>query len=132
MSTVLVVDDQPELRMLFQRVLENQGYTVVLAENGVEGLQIIEQCNPQLVLLDMAMPRMDGLTFLQAIRGQKKWANLPVIMLSGLMTAEQIAAARELGVADRLVKAEFSMKELRARVARFVPSPLSPVKAASA
>jgi CheY-like chemotaxis protein len=129
MSTVLVVDDQPELRMLFQRVLENQGYKVVSAENGVEGLRVIEQCDPQLVLLDMAMPRMDGLTFLQTIRGQEKWRKLPVIMLSGLMSPEQVAAARELGVADRLIKAEFSMKELRARVAKFVPPPVTPLKA---
>ena len=132
MSTVLVVDDQPELRLLFHRVLENQGYTVVSAENGLDGLRVIEQCNPQLVLLDMAMPRMDGLTFLQTIRGQEKWAKLPVIMLSGLMSADQVAAARELGVADRLVKAEFSMKELRARVAKFVPPPALSVKVATA
>ncbi|HSZ60025.1 MAG TPA: response regulator [Tepidisphaeraceae bacterium] len=132
MSTVLVVDDQPEMRLLFQRVLENQGYTVVSAENGQDGLRVIDQCNPQLVLLDMAMPRMDGLGFLQAIRAQARWAKLPVIMLSGLMTAEQVAVARELGVSDRLVKAEFSMKELRARVAKHVPAPVSVSKAASA
>jgi DNA-binding response OmpR family regulator len=132
MSTVLVVDDQPELRLLFQRVLEYQGYTVVSAENGQDGLRVIDQCNPQLILLDMAMPRMDGLTFLQTIRAQQKWAKLPVIMLSGLMTAEQVAAARELGVADRLVKAEFSMKELRARVAQHLRPPVSAAKPAVA
>ena len=130
MSTVLVVDDQPELRLLFQRVLENQGYGVCTAENGVEGLKVIEQCNPQLVLLDLAMPRMDGLGFLRAIREQQKWAKLPVIMLSGLMSPEQISAARELGVTDRLVKAEFSMKELRARVGRYVPPPAPTAKSA--
>ena len=130
MSTVLVVDDQPELRLLFQRVLENQGYRVCTAENGADGLKVIEQCDPQLVLLDLARPRMDGLGFLRAIREQPRWAKLPVIMLSGLMSAEQIAAARELGVADRLVKAEFSMKELRARVARYVPPPAPTAKSA--
>jgi DNA-binding response OmpR family regulator len=132
MSIVLVVDDQPELRLLFQRVLENQGYTVVAAENGQDGLRAIDQCNPQLILLDMAMPKMDGLTFLENIRRQQKWSNLPVIMLSGLMSPEQVAAAKELGVSDRLVKAEFSMKELRARVAKHLPPPAAIAKPANA
>jgi CheY-like chemotaxis protein len=118
MSTVLVVDDQPELRNLFQKVLEHQGHQVVLACHGREALVAMEACVPELVLLDLAMPEMDGLTFLRIIRGQPRWAKLPVIMLSGLMSAEQIAAASELGVTDKLIKAEFSTRDLRARVAR--------------
>lgn len=127
MSTVLVIDDQPELRMLFQRVLENQGYTVVTAENGREALIAVDEYEPQLILLDMAMPQMDGLTFLRQLRSQSKWADVPAIIMSGLMTAEQKSAACELGVCDQLVKAEFSMKELRARVAKHLPPPRAPV-----
>ena len=123
MSTILVMDDQPELRQLFQRVLENQGYMVATADNGRAGLAAVGAADPQLILLDMAMPLMDGLTFLHELRRLPGRAGLPVIILSGLMSAEQTRAARELGVVDQLVKAEFSMKELRARVARHVPPP---------
>src|SRR5579862_640930 len=63
MSTVLVIDDQPELRMLFQRVLESQGYTVLTAANGQEGLDSLDEHAPGIILLDMAMPQMDGLSF---------------------------------------------------------------------
>lgn len=125
MSTVLVVDDQPELRQLFQRVLEQQKYTIITANNGNEALGLLEQHKPDLVLLDMAMPQMDGLAFLRIIRQKPQWARLPVIILSGLMSPEQVAEARQLGVNDRLVKAEFSMKELRARVAKQLSSPAS-------
>jgi len=124
MSRVLVIDDQPELRQLFQRVLENQGYTVTTADNGQAGLGALDAADPQLILLDMAMPLMDGLAFLRELRKIPRWATLPVIILSGLMSAEQTQTARALGVVDQLVKAEFSMKELRARVARHVPSPV--------
>jgi DNA-binding response OmpR family regulator len=123
MSTVLVIDDQPELRMLFQRVLESQGYTVLTASNGQEGLDSLDEYAPGIILLDMAMPQMDGLAFLRQLRSRPRWATIPVIMLSGLMSADQTAAARKLGVDDQLIKAEFSMKELRSRVARHLPPP---------
>lgn len=122
MGTVLVIDDQPEMRQLFQRVLEHQGHRVVCAGNGQEGLRVLQSCPAQVVLLDMAMPEMDGLSFLRALRQQPGWEQLPVIILSGLMSPEQVAAARALGVADQLVKAQFSMRELRALVARHLPS----------
>ena len=113
MSTVLVVDDQAELRQLFQRVLESQGYQIVCATNGQAGLAMLDRANPQLILLDMAMPQMDGITFPARSCAQKpKFQTVPVIVLSGLMSREQIQAARDLGVTDHLVKAEFTMKEL--------------------
>ena len=118
MSTVLVVDDQPELRTLFQRMLENQGHSVVTVCNGQEALNYTEAWLPDLVLLDLAMPLMDGLAFLRQVRSRPAWDGVPVIMLSGMMTAEQTAAARQLGVADQLTKGEFSTKDLRAKVAK--------------
>jgi two-component system alkaline phosphatase synthesis response regulator PhoP len=131
MSTVLVVDDQAELRQLFQRVLESQGYRVVCAENGHAGLAMLDTVNPQLILLDNAMPQMDGMAFLRNLRKRPRFQNMPVIILSGLMSREQIQAARDLGVTDHLVKAEFTMKELRNRVARLLPPPTADLKASA-
>ena len=118
MSTVLVVDDQQELRQLFAKVLENQGHRVLLASNGEEAFQVLGATIPDLILLDMAMPHMDGMSFLKLMRVRPRWSRIPVIVLSGLMTPEQRAAARDLGVTDQLIKAEFSMKELRSRVSK--------------
>lgn len=122
MGTVLVVDDQMELRTLFSRVLEHQGHEVMAVGNGQEALRLSETSwVPDLVLLDLAMPQMDGLAFLRAVRTRPGWDKIPVIMLSGLMSPQQIESARQLGVSDQLLKGEFSTRELRARIARFLP-----------
>jgi CheY-like chemotaxis protein len=131
MGTVLVIDDQLELRTLFSRVLENQGHVVVSVSNGQEALRATETWIPDLVLLDQAMPQMDGLAFLRLIRRRPGWENVPVIMLSGLLSAEQIAAAAILGVSDQLLKGEFSTRELRARVAKYL-KPVRPSVGANA
>jgi CheY-like chemotaxis protein len=123
MSKVLVIDDQPELRLLFQRVLEAQGHAVTPAEHGQAGLVSVDALTPDLILLDMAMPIMDGLTFLRALRAKPHCQNIPVLILSGLMSSDQIQAAKNLGAADPLVKAEFTMKQLRSRVAQLLSQP---------
>ena len=118
MSTILVVDDQPELRLLYQRVLEREGHRVALAAHGNDAIQLMESKPFDLILLDMAMPHMDGLTFLRLVRARPEWSKIPTIILSGLLTHQQSSEARALGATDLLVKAQFSMRELRARVAR--------------
>jgi CheY-like chemotaxis protein len=127
MATVLVIDDQMELRTLFQRVLEHGGHTVVAAEGGVEAVRATEAWKPDIVLLDMAMPQMDGLEFLRTVRRRPGWQSVPVIVLSGMLTAEQMVAVRELGVCDLLVKGQFTNRELRSRVAQHLaPVPNKP------
>lgn len=121
MPTVLVIDDQMELRTLFQRVLEHGGYHVIAAEGGKEALRATEAWIPDLILLDLAMPDIDGLEFLRTVRQRSGWQSVPVIVLSGMFSAEQIATARELGACDQLVKGQFTTRDLRARVAQFLP-----------
>ena len=130
MGTVLVIDDQLELRTLFQRLLENAGHHVVAVGDGEAALRATESWAPDLMLLDLSMPQMDGLRFLRLARQRTSLANVPVIVLSGLLTPEQSAAARELGVADQLQKGAFTTRELRARVAKFLPT--SPRRATTA
>jgi CheY-like chemotaxis protein len=121
MGTVLVIDDQLELRTLFQRVLENAGHRVVAVGDGEAALRAIECWTPDLVLLDLSMPQLDGLSFLRLARQRPTLSNVPVIVLSGQLTAEQTAIARELGVAEQLQKGAFTTRELRARVAQLIP-----------
>ena len=132
MARILVIDDQVELRTLFQRILEHAGHNVIAAEGGQEALRATELLIPDLVLLDMAMPQMDGLAFLREARARPGWENVPVIILSGMVTPEQMASARQMGACDQLVKGQFSTRELRARVARFIPpSPSCPTSNAA-
>jgi len=118
MGTILVVDDEPRIRQMLQQVLACQGHRVMHAGNGVEALLAMEMRIPDLLLLDMAMPEMDGITFLRMMRQTPEWESIPVILLSGFATMDQLFTAKELRCTEQLTKADFSIRDLRARVAR--------------
>jgi len=116
MSTILVVDDKPQIQQLYRAMLRRGGYEVVGASNGLEALRAMENHFPDLVLLDMAMPEMDGVAFLQIVRQTPEWASVPVILITAFATEAKVELAHSLGAVDHFVKADFSVKELRRRI----------------
>jgi len=84
MLTVLIVDDEFGVAEVLQSILEDEGYRVVTAINGKQGLARLAEVTPDLVMLDYMMPIMDGTKTLAAIRNDGAYANLPVIMMSSL------------------------------------------------
>ena len=84
MATILIVDDEPILRQLFQKVIEHDGHTVMTASNGREALEVMREQVPDLIMLDMQMPAMDGTTFLRLIRRHQDWAHVPVVIMSAM------------------------------------------------
>lgn len=103
MPRILVVDDEPDIRHLVQEILEDEGYQVETAENGETARQAYRQNQPQLILLDIWMPDVDGITLL------KEWAEdgnlpMPVIMMSGHGTVETAVEATRLGAFDFIEK----------------------------
>ena len=97
MSKVLVVEDSPASREVVMRILRREGYNVVGAANGVEGLDAVEMEDPDLVLLDVMMPEMDGLTMLEHLREDAVHRDLPVILLTALSDEQRLQRARQLG-----------------------------------
>jgi FixJ family two-component response regulator len=100
---ILVVDDEPDIRGLVQEILEDEGYAVVIAENGAAARRALRERRPDLILLDIWMPDLDGISLL------KEWAAddglpCPVIMMSGLGTVETGVEATRLGAYDFLEK----------------------------
>ncbi len=94
-GTVLYVEDNPENRMLIRRVLEAEGFRVVLAANATEALQILQQENPQVVLMDISMPDVDGYTLTARIKSTPGFEKLPVIALTAnVMRGEQERALK--------------------------------------
>jgi twitching motility two-component system response regulator PilH len=81
---VLVVDDDPDVRLFSITVLEENGYTPLEATNGEEGMQLIKKENPDLVILDVLMPRESGIRLYRQMKTDKKLDKIPVIMLSGI------------------------------------------------
>ena len=123
MRTILIVEDHAVTREPRARLLRYEVYKTTCAANGAEALAALESHTPDLVLLDMMMPKCDGLTFLQAARADPagRWKDLPVILLTGAMDQRQIARARELAVKEVLTKARFTVDALLQYVKALLP-----------
>jgi len=112
MTRVLVVDDEPIVREVLARYLERAGYDVETAEDGAEGLERFTASRPDLVLLDLMMPRLDGFQVFDRIRAR---ADTPVIMLTARGEEAERIAGLEMGADDYVAK-PFSPREVTARV----------------
>jgi two-component system KDP operon response regulator KdpE len=125
---ILIVDDEPGLRDLVRINLEHEGFAVVQAENGSQGLEAVRSEHPDLVILDVMMPEMDGWEACQKLR---EFSQVPVLMLTARVQSQDIVTGLNSGADDYLLK-PFNMDELMARVRallRRVPSPNRPVAA---
>jgi len=109
MAKILVIDDEQGIRNLLDTLLRRKGYDVVLAESGRKGLEVFRRERPDVVVLDLKMPGMDGLTVLQQVRSLNP--SQPVIILTGVGTAEEEQQVRALGVTEYVEK-EFSLHRL--------------------
>ncbi len=112
MKTILVVDDEPKIVQLARDYLEHAGFRVIEAANGPAALEAVRGRKPDLVVLDLGLPHMDGLDVTRALR---KESNLPVIMLTARAEESDKLVGLELGADDYITK-PFSPKELVARV----------------
>jgi CheY-like chemotaxis protein len=116
MKTVLVVDDVDTFRQSVRSILQKFGFRVLLASDGRQALEMVPTELPDLILLDVTMPVMDGIAFLTELRADKISANIPVILLTGLADRENVTQAAKLGVAGYLVKASFSASYLLGKI----------------
>ncbi len=123
-AKVLVVDDDPVIVKLLQVNFEMEGYTVVTANDGVEGLERAREERPDIVLLDIMMPRMDGLEVTRALKGDDATKSIPIILLSAKAQSSDVQAGREMGADDYLTK-PFDPLELLDRVSELLGSPPS-------
>jgi len=117
---VLLVEDDPETRSLTRRALEKEGWRVVLAANGREGLQRMAEGVPHLILLDLMMPVMDGFEFLAELRRVDAWRGIPVVVVTAKDLTEEERARLHGGVAHIIEKGAYSREELLAEIRRLV------------
>lgn len=111
---ILVVEDDLPLRKVLAEKLTDEGFSVVEAQDGEEGLAAAQEHHPHLILLDILMPKMDGITMLTELRrsGDSWGKHVPVIVLTNSTDAETIYRVTDIGSSDFLVKSEWGLDEL--------------------
>ncbi len=113
---ILVVEDEATLQKALNDVLSQEGYNVLSAIDGMRGLEMITQEKPDLILLDIILPKMDGFEILKKIKEDKDTAEIPVIILTNLSDLENIQKALDLGATTYLVKADFHLEDVLKKV----------------
>ena len=112
---VLLVDDEDQLRRVMRDLLERQGFTIIEARDGAEALTEIDRSAPDLVILDLNLPGVDGYTVLSQVRSREATRNLPVIVLTAKGDEDNEVRVLELGADDFLTK-PFRARALAARL----------------
>lgn len=119
---ILFVDDDVFLRKVYQSELSEHNYEVITAEDGEQGLQLALTEDPDIVILDMIMPKKNGFEVLTAMQNDLKARDIPVIILSNLGQEDDIKKGLDLGAVDYLVKDEIALDTLVEKISHFINS----------
>ena len=115
-KSVLIVEDEGAMQRALKNKLEGAGYEVLLANDGAEALDQIKGTKPDLMLLDLIMPKLDGISVLREIKANEDLKEVPVIILTNLSSGDKVAEAMQLGTFDFLVKANYSLDDVLGKV----------------
>jgi DNA-binding response OmpR family regulator len=117
---ILLVEDDRFLRRACEASLRQRGFTVIAAADGEEGLRQARTEHPDLILLDLLMPKLAGVEVLRALKADPEAKSIPVLILSNSSREQDVSEVISLGAVDYWVKADLSLKELGDRVARLL------------
>ena len=119
---VLVVDDSLTVRKITTRLLEREGYRALTAKDGLDALQVLADNNPDVILLDIEMPRMDGFEFTKTLKADNRQSNIPIIMITSRTAEKHRSHAMELGVNEYLGK-PYQDDQLLGLIAKYAGKP---------
>ncbi len=117
---ILIIEDDKFLRDLCQRKLEKEGFQVITAIDGGEGLKKMKEEKPSLVLLDIILPGLDGFEVLKRIQKDPSLVKIPVVLLSNLGQEEDVKKGTELGAKGYLIKAHFTPGEIIEKIKKIL------------
>lgn len=116
MTKIAIIEDDPVISQMYRMKFETDGFEVQLANNGVRGVEMVKQFTPDIILMDLQMPEMDGATALGLIRKNDWGKDIPVIILTNLGEEEAPKGIRALGIHSYIVKAELTPRQVVQRV----------------
>ena len=122
MKTILIVEDNEDNRLIYSQYLAHAGYRVLEATNGAEGVEVTRRDRPDIVLMDISMPVMDGLTATRHLKADPELKGIPVVALTAHAMATDEEMAREAGC-DGYLSKPVMPKDVRAEVERWVGAP---------
>jgi len=117
---ILFIEDEPDLQRTMGEYLLRSGFDVVRATDGELGLNLAKKETPDIILLDLILPKMDGFQVLAGLKSQETTRNIPVIVLTNMEGAIDIEKALRLGATTYLVKANYDLSELVDRIKQFI------------
>ena len=116
MKKIIIIEDEEVLLELLQKKLIQEGYQVDAARDGQEGLKKIKEDKPDLILLDIVMPKMGGFEVIKQVNQDEGLKNIPIIIISNSGQPVELDRAKELGVRDWLIKTDFDPEEVVTKV----------------
>lgn len=117
---ILVVEDDPVLSVMYKTKLEAEGYVIATSNNGVDGLASAKAGKPDLILLDIMLPQLDGFSVLEELKKDAKTKKIPVVLLTNLGTDEDKAKGKGLGAVDYLVKADYTPEQISSGIKKLL------------
>ncbi len=115
---ILIIEDEEILVDLLQKKLAQVGYEVSVAKNGVEGMEEVGKEIPDLILLDIIMPKMGGFEVMKELQKNEKFSNIPIIIISNSGQPVELDLAQKLGAKDWLIKTDFDPQEVLDKVVK--------------
>jgi CheY-like chemotaxis protein len=115
---ILIIEDEEILLDLLEKKLKNLGYDVFVARDGEAGLKVMRERVPDLILLDIIMPKMGGFEVMEEMKKEEKLKDIPVIIISNSGQPVELDRAKKLGAKDWLIKTEFDPQEVIEKVAK--------------
>ena len=110
-KTIMVVDDNPDIITIVRTILEGRGFNVLSASSGAECLEVLKSQKPDLIVLDIMMPEMDGLEVLTRLKSTSEFTNIPVVLLTAKVQYEDVLGGYKLG-ADYYITKPFTSTQL--------------------
>jgi DNA-binding response OmpR family regulator len=126
MAKILFIEDDPLINKIYSTRLKADGHDVFSAENGEDGLKMVYDVMPDIIVLDVMMPRVDGFAVLEKLRADDRFKNKPILMYSNLNNEEEIKRAKQMGVTEFLVKANLSPTQMVSKIKQYIDALLTP------